>query len=160
MADDRFAGLRDRLLGMGRASLIPRPIGESETAQALYERLRPFAEAVFLVISADGKLVAREAEVLRGTLRALTSGELGGAAMEAMLQEFRHALEREGRDTRLDRIAADVYGDRDDIELMLSLASAAALANGCADPAEHELITQLAQRLGVSSTRLHALCSA
>jgi len=52
MAEDRFESLRDRLQGMGRASLVPRPMAESATAEALYNRLRPFAEAVFLVITA------------------------------------------------------------------------------------------------------------
>lgn len=158
MAEEKFQNLRDRLLGMGRASLIPRPLADDETARALYARLRPFAEAVFLVIAADGRLEAREVEVLRGALRALTAGELGGAAVEAMLAEFRASLAREGREIRLDRVAAEVYGDRDDVELMLSLAGAAALANGCVEPAEHEVIAALAERLGVSGARLRALC--
>lgn len=157
MAEDKFGQLRDRLMGMGRASLVPRPMAEGATAQALFDRLRPFAEAVFLVIAADGRLDQRETELLRGTLRALTSGQLGGAAMDAMLAQFRTALEREGRDMRLDRVASDVYGDREDVELMISLSAAAALANGCPEPAEHEVIEQLAERLGISSQRLREL---
>jgi tellurite resistance protein len=159
MADDRFASLRDRLLGMGRASLVPRPMGQGATARALYDRLRPFAEAVFLVISADGHLEQREAEVLRGTLRVLTAGELSGAAMDAMLEELRAALARDGRDMRLDRVASEIYGDRQDVELTISLVSAAALADGCTEPAEHEVIAELAERLGVSNAQLKALCS-
>lgn len=159
MADDRFESLRDRLLGMGRASLVPRPMAQGATAQALYDRLRPFAEAVFLVIAADGQLERREAEVLRGTLRVLTAGELSGAAMDSMLKEFGATLARDGREMRLDRVASELYGDRQDVELVISLASAAALANGCAEPAEHEVITELAERLGLSSARLKALCT-
>jgi len=159
MAADRFVSLRDRLLGMGRASLVPRPMAQGATAQALYDRLRPFAEAVFLVISADGQLHPREAEVLRGTLRVLTAGELSGAAMDSMLAEFTAALARDGREMRLDRVASEIYGDRQDVELTISLASAAALASGCTEPAEHEVITQLAERLGLSSARLKALCT-
>jgi tellurite resistance protein len=158
MGDDRFESLRDRLLGMGRASLVPRPMAQGATAQALYDRLRPFAEAVYLVISSDGHLEQREAEVLRGTLRVLTAGELSGAAMDAMLKEFDAALARDGREMRLDRVASEIYGDRQDVELTISLVSAAALASGCVEPAEHEVISELAERLGLSSARLKALC--
>lgn len=158
MADDRFESLRDRLLHHGRASLVPRPLGEGPTAQALYDRLRPFAEAVFLVMSADAHVDDRETEVLRGTLRILTAGELGGAALDAMLNEFVVNLQRDGRDLRLDRVAAEIYGDREDVELAISLVSAAALANGSIEPAEDEVIVELAERLGLSPERLKALC--
>ena len=158
-SDDRYGNLRDKLLDMGRPSIVPRPLAQDDTAQAFYERLRPFAEAIYLVISVDGVLEPRETEVLRGTLRALTSGELGGAAMESMVAEFREALARDGRDLRLDRIAAEVYGDRDDVELVIALSSAAALASGCAEPAEHDVIRQLASRLGLSNDQLRELCA-
>jgi tellurite resistance protein len=158
-ADDRYGSLRNKLVDMGRASIVPRPLAQDETSQAFYERLRPFAEAIYLVISVDGVLEPRETEVLRGTLRALTSGELGGAAMDAMLTEFKAALALDGQDIRLDRIAAEVYGDRDDIELVIALSSAAALASGCAEPAEHDVIRQLASRLGLSKDQLRELCA-
>jgi DnaJ-domain-containing protein 1 len=159
MADDRFESLRDRLLHHGRASVVPRPLGDGATAQALYERLRPFAEAVFLVMAADASIDQRETEVLRGTLRLLTAGELGGSALDAMLKEFAANLQRDGRELRLDRVASEIYGDRDDVELAISLVSAAALANGCIEPAEDEVIVELAERLGLSKARLSALCS-
>lgn len=158
MADDRFVSLRDRLLGMGRASLVPRPMAQGATAQALYDRLRPFAEAVFLVISADGHLEPREEEVLRGTLRVLTAGELSGAAMDSMVKELRAALARDGLEMRLDRVASEIYGDRQDVELAISLVSAAALADGCTEPAEHDVFIELAERLGVSHAQLKGLC--
>ena len=124
----------------------------------LYERLRPFAEAVFLVMSADAHVEERELEVLRGTLRILTAGELGGSALDAMLKEFAESLQRDGRELRLDRVAAEIYGDREDVELAISLVSAAALANGSVEPAEDEVIVELAERLGLSKERLSVLC--
>lgn len=157
MAEDRFGNLRDRLQGMGRVSLVPRPLAQGGTAQALYDRLRPLAEAVFLVITADGHIDERETELLRGTLRALTAGQLGGAALDAMLKEFHVALQREGREMRLDRVASEVYGDREDVELMVSLVGAAAVASGISEPAEHEVIAQLGERLGLSNARLREL---
>jgi len=138
---------------------VPRRWGLGATANAFFARLRPFAVGVFLWISFDDALEARETELLRGTLRVLTHGQLGGAAMDSMLQEFRSLLTRDGLEMRLDRIAAEAYGDREDVELMLSLASAGALANGCIEPAEHEVIVALAERLGVSTARLRALCA-
>ncbi len=159
MAEDRFETLRDRLLGMGRASLVPRPMSQDATAQALYDRLRPLAEAVFLVISADGELDERETEVLRGTLRVLTAGELGGTAMDAMLKELTAALTRDGRERGPDRVAPEIYGDRDDVELAIALASASALANGDKEPAENEVIIELAERLGISQSKLKTLCA-
>jgi tellurite resistance protein len=142
---------------MGRVSLVPRPLAVGATAQALYDRLRPFAEAVFLVIAADGDVDERETELLRGMLRALTAGQLGGAALDAMLKEFRSALQWQGLAMRLDRVASEAYGDREDVELMVSLVSAAAVASGVADPAEHGVIAQLAERLGLSPAQLREL---
>jgi tellurite resistance protein len=88
----------------------------------------------------------------------LTAGELGGSALDAMLKEFAASLQRDGRELRLDRVASEIYGDRDDVELAVSLVSAAALANGCIEPAEDEVIVELAERLGLSKVRLKALC--
>lgn len=149
MDDHRLDALKDRLLRQGRPSLVPRALGGGVAEQSSLLRLRPFAEAVFLVVASDGHIDEREADVLRGVLRALTDGQLGGAALQALVADFQLALEREGIEARLDSLAAALYADRDDAELAVALALAAALANGHIVSSEGDVIHGLAERLRV-----------
>ena len=128
-------------------------------AEAAYQRIRPFAEAMYLVMSSDGALDEREQNTLRGALRSLTSGALGTSAMAAMLSEFEQLLERDGLELRLDDVAARLYPEQEDRELGLTLAATVAIADEHLGGAERETIVSLSQRLGVSKQRLEALLS-
>jgi tellurite resistance protein len=151
--------LRDRLLGQGRPSLLPGGAGArvAADAQALYQRLLPFAEAMYLVMSADGSVSARERDILRGALRVLTGGALSSAAMESMIAEFDRTLVSEGTELRLDQLASTLYGDREDAELVLSLMAAVASADGVIAARERALLDATAERLGVARARVQEL---
>ena len=123
----------------------------------LYSRLRPIAEAMYLVMAADAQIADPERAALRGALRILTEGKLSSAAMEAMLAEFGGDLAREGRELRLDHVAAALYGDAADVELALALVAAVSLADGHATEAEYATIEALADRLGLGPDRVRAL---
>jgi len=162
MGESRIERLRNKLLRQGKPSVVPPPFpapsGEPQpSASVLYGRLRPIAEAMYLVMTADSHVGEQERDALRGALRLLTEGRLSSAALEAMLAEFRHGLERDGREVRLDSIASELYGDRDDVELALMLVAAAAVADGRKGDAELETITSLAERLSVPPERLQTL---
>ena len=166
MNNARIERLRDRLLGQGSPTIAPPPPSPGSAAprnppasnrpedQAIYDRLRPFAEAVYLVVSADRQVSERERDALRGALRILTEGALSSAAMDAMIDEFDRAFARDGYEQRLDTVAAELYGDVADHELALALAAAAAAADGQLDAAERATLDALADRLGVSPEQL------
>jgi tellurite resistance protein len=153
--------LKEQLLrGGSPPSIAPRPWTEGSVrpeAEAAYQRIRPFAEAMYLVMSSDGALDERERNTLRGALRSLTSGALGTSAMAAMLSEFEQLLERDGLELRLDDVAARLYPEREDRELALVLAATVAIADEHFAGAERETIVSLSQRLGVTKQRLEAL---
>lgn len=161
MGSTRIERLRDELLRQGRPSMVPAPWPPAEAqrgaANVLYSRLRPIAEAMYLVMAADTQIGDPERAALRGALRILTEGKLSSAAMEAMLAEFGHALARDGRELRLDHVASALYGDAADVELALALVAAASLADGQATEAEYATVEALAERLGVAPARVRAL---
>jgi tellurite resistance protein len=131
--------------------------GTTPESRAAYQRIRPLAEAMYLVMAVDRRVSDVERDALRGAIRTLTDGELGTVAMEAMITEFEHDLARDGIEIRLDAIASMLYGDRDDVELAIALAAAVAVADSDLDPAEQHTIEALAGRLGISGARLEKL---
>lgn len=150
--------LRDRLLSRGPPSLSERPARiTTPESRAAYRRIRPLAEAMYLVMAADRRVTDVERDALRGAIRTLTDGELGSRAMEDLITEFQDALARDGLDVRLDAVASELYGDREDRELALALAAAVALADAALDPAEQHTIEALAERLGIRGARLEKL---
>jgi uncharacterized membrane protein YebE (DUF533 family) len=161
MSGTRIERLRDQLLRQGRPSMVPAPWPPAEAqrgaANVLYGRLRPIAEAMYLVMAADSQIGDPERATLRGALRMLTEGKLSSAAMEAMLAEFGRDLANDGRELRLDAVASTLYGDAADVELALALVAAAALADGQAGEAERSTIEALAERLGVPAERMRSL---
>jgi tellurite resistance protein len=150
--------LKNQLLSGGsRPSLRPTPWSGNSAppeAQAAYQRIRPFAEAMYLVMAADGRLDDRERITLRGALRSLTAGVLGTGAMESMLSEFERLLAVQGLELRLDDVASRIYSEPEDRELALVLAATVAVADDRTDSAEQRTIEALSERLGVGKERL------
>lgn len=159
MADKRIDRLRDKLLARGMASQRPPPMNADPKpeAVAMTQRVRPFAEAMYLVLAADGDMGERERDVLRGALRTLTDGMLSSHAMETMLCEFERARALQGVESRLDTVAAALYDDPSDTELALGLMAAAGETDGRMAAAERAIIMALGERLGVSKPHLQEL---
>ena len=156
----RIAHLRDRLLRRGVRSVAPGAwsFGAAPPQeQAAYDRILPFVEAIYLVIAADGVHTPEERDALLGAIRYLTEGELGARAADHMIVELQAALERDGLEVRLDEVASRVCREPEDRELALSLAAAAAMADGHAGPTEESAVVGLAERLGFSESRLKAM---
>ena len=154
----RIERLRDRLLRRGGRALAPAawsllsaPPGE----RAAYDRILPFAEAIYLVIAADGVHTPDERDALLGAIHYLTEGELGAPAAEHMVTRFQGELDRDGLEVRLDDVASRVGREPEDRELALSLAAAA--AGGQPGETEERTVVGLAERLGFSPSRLRAL---
>ena len=159
MTSKRIERLRDKLLARGQPTLAPPAIAPVATPElwALAERVRPFAEVMYLVLAADDEISERERNVLRGALRSLTEGALSSAALDEMVAQFEQKRAREGVELRLDYLASALYPDRSDARLALGLATAAADADRGVGPQEREVITALAERLGVGKSELAEL---
>lgn len=162
MPSKRIERLRDKLLARGRPTMYPPQAGTGPTTLspellALAERVRPFAEVMYLVLAADAKISEPERDVLRGALRSLTEGALSSSALDAMLADFEAARERQGLDVRLDHLASQLYGDRADARLALGLATAAADSDEGVGADERAVIEALAERLRIGQDELQAL---
>lgn len=156
MTSKRITRLRDTLLERGRPTLNPATTRLVATPEwsALAARVRPFAEAIYLVLAADRAISDRERALLRGALRSLTDGAISSASMSEMLEQFERDRERDGVDLRLDYVASALYADRADARLALGLATAAADADHGAGPEERALIDALGERLGISRSEV------
>jgi tellurite resistance protein len=162
MSNKRIEQLRDKLLARGLVPSQPPPAMEAAPkagpeALAITERVRPFAEAIYLVLAADAQLGERERDVLRGALRTLTGGVLSSVSMDSMLCDFERARTRDGVESRLDNVASSLYGDRNDARLALRLATAAAEAESGVGEQERSVIAALGTRLGVSQREMSEL---
>lgn len=157
----RIARLRDKLLEAGPPSLPPPAAGcrpeRLPEHSALYARVQPLAEVMFLVMSADGAIASDERAALRGMLRTLTDGALSSPDMDGMLDHFAAGLAREGVEQRLDTLAARLYGEPTDRDLALALAAATALADSKLQPSEVAILSGLAERLGVPPASIQSL---
>ncbi|HEY6562800.1 MAG TPA: TerB family tellurite resistance protein [Polyangiaceae bacterium] len=157
----RIARLREKLLAAGQPSIRPPPPGPEEPLPpergALYARVQPLAEVMFLVMSADGAIASDERAALLGMLRTLTDGALSSREMAQMLDDFGEGLAREGVEQRLDTLAARLYGEPEDRELALALAAATVLTDEQVQPGEAAILSSLAERLGVPEARARSL---
>jgi tellurite resistance protein len=157
-----LARLRDELRSRGaRVSLPPPPAAKpppgAVDVPAITERVAPICEALYLLMVADGACDAREQEVLRGTVRALTDGALKTGMIEALLARFAAALEVHGREARLAQVTGQLAADRQDAEAAYMLASVMAIADESPDAREHNLLEELREQLGISPERARVL---
>jgi tellurite resistance protein len=157
-----LARLRDELRSRGARVSLPPPSGApaspaSVDVLAIMERVAPICEVLHLLMAADHESDAREQEVLRGTVRALTDGMLKTTVIDAMLARFEAALDAHGRENRLAQVTAQLSADRQDAEAALVLASAMAIADESPDERERAMLEELREQLGISPARARAL---
>jgi tellurite resistance protein len=154
--------LRDHLLGLAPLSIRPRdPAGraaaESPEEAAILERFYPFAELLFLVAGADGRVEPKERSTTLGAFVALTDGRLPRSTLERVERAVTERALRDGWELRLHRVCSDLSADRDDAELAFTLASAVALANDVTSERELSLLGFIAEALGISPRRMDVI---
>lgn len=133
------------------------PGGPVDAPAEMLERVSPFAELMFLIMAADGRLCDEEQAAMRGAFRALTGGRFSTRLLADMMVDFAAALEREGREERLEAVCNAFANDRGDAEAAFRLAAAMSLVDGDLDAAEASLLDQLAQWLGLGKDTAAAL---
>ncbi len=145
--------VRKLIADRGRQSLAPedprfKGVCPTPEMAAVLNRVAPIAEALYLMMSADGVCSLDERIALRGALRTITDDELSKPAITALLDRLDSSLQAHGLEERLSRVAAQIAGDRADSKVAVELAAALILADG--EPAEEErqLLQQLAEETG------------
>jgi len=154
--------LRDHLLELAPLSIRPRdPAGraaaDSPEEAAILERFYPFAELLFLVAAADGRVEPRERAATLGAFVALTDGRLPRSTLERVERAVTERARRDGWERRLQRVCGDLSADRDDAELAFTLASAVALSDDVTTESEWNLLAFIAEALGISPRRMDLL---
>jgi tellurite resistance protein len=145
--------VRALIADRGRASLAPedpRFQGVCATPEmtAVLNRVAPIAEALFLVMSADGICTLEEKVALRGALRTITDDDLSEPAIHALVERLDESLGSERLSERVSRVASQLAGDRADSKVAIELAAALITADGLVTDDERHLLEQLAEETG------------
>jgi tellurite resistance protein len=154
--------LRDALLQSGRRpSVVLSSAYETLTREGLLspeeagalKRVDPLAEAMFLMMSADGEVAEVERDAVRGAIRGLTDNLLRTGTINVMLENYAKRLSEQGRDARLQEIASDIAEETSEAEGAFALSAAIALADDRITDEENQFINQLAEWFGISPAR-------
>jgi len=160
LSSSTLSRLRDQLQTRGqRPSLIASPGMTPDNAElmTILAEYGPLCEAMYLMMSADGKISNDEREVLRGALRNLSGDSIRTVHMEAMLDEAGKNVVDHGREARLKEVAEALHDDRARAEVAFVLAAAVAFADNAIADEENETLNTLAEGLGIDETRANEL---
>jgi uncharacterized tellurite resistance protein B-like protein len=148
--------LRDHLLAPAPApEADARPVAEVSTA--IRERMLPFAETMYLVITADGEIDEAEVTALTSAMEILTAGQLPRNELAAIVSGFAETIPPGQAEARLLHIGARLGIDREDREMAFTLAAVMALADDRVEQRENEVLEWARQAFGISARRMAAL---
>lgn len=133
---------------------------ESVELMQILAQYGPLCEAMYLMMSADGKVTNDEREVLKGALRNLSGESLRTAHLEAMLDAASRNVADQGRDKRLAEVIAALQEDKVRGEVAFVLAAAIAFADNAIADEENETLNTLAEGLGIDESRANELLDA
>ena len=154
--------LRDHLLVEGSrksvfmagAEALEHPLEGDDDAKDVLDAV---AEAMYLMISADGNIAESEREVLRGALRELTVGAMRSALIEKLLADFEAAKQRDGQEARIAAVASVLAERPEAAEAAFVLSAAVAFADNEIADEENDVLNAFAEKLGISAERAEEL---
>lgn len=117
----------------------------------------PLCEAMYLMMSADGKVSNDEREVLKGALRNLSGDQIRSVHIEAMLDAAAKHVAEEGREKRFKDVIVSLHEDTARAEVAFILAAAIAFADNAIANEENETLNMLAEGFGISEERANEL---
>jgi tellurite resistance protein len=150
----RARGQRPSIALSGDASKLTPEVAELMTVTAEYG---PICEAMYLMMSADGKVTHDEREVLKGALRNLSGDTVRSVHIEAMLDQAAKHVAEHGREARLREIVGQLHEDAARAEVAFVLAAAIAFADNAIADEENETLNAFAEGLGIDETRANQL---
>jgi tellurite resistance protein len=115
-------------------------------------KVEALVEAMFLAATADGEFAPEEGLQFTATIGALTDKKLEGAAVAALVARLSDLLKAEGRQRRLESIAARLPVGKGR-ETAIILAAAITASDGEVQGSENDLVADLAEALGVDPGR-------
>src|SRR5688572_27979125 len=164
LSNSTLARLRDQLQARGqRPSIVAPEAGMTPETVELMNILAeygPLCEAMYLMMSADGKISNDEREVLKGALRNLSADSLRSAQIESLLDAASKAVADHGRDARMREVVAQLHEDEARAEVAFVLAAAIAFADCAIADEENQTLNAFAAGLGISEERANQLLDA
>ena len=163
LSNSTLARLRDQLQARGqRPSIVTDPSMPPESVElmALLAEYGPLCEAMYLMMSADGKISSEEREVLKGALRNLSGDTIRSAQIESMLDHAGKQVTEHGRDARMKEVIGQLHEDKARAEVAFVLAAAIAFADNAIADEENETLNALAEGLGIDEARANELLDA
>lgn len=152
--------LRDQLQARGqRPSIAASPGMTADTAElmTIVAEYGPLCEAMYLMMSADGKISNDEREVLKGALRNLSGDSIRTTHMESMLDTAGKNVADQGREARMKEVIEQLHEDKTRGEVAFVLAAAIAFADNAIADEENETLNALAEGLGIDEGRANEL---
>lgn len=164
LSNSTLARLRDQLQARGqRPSVVaPDPSLPPESVELMnvLAEYGPLCEAMYLMMSADGKISTEEREVLKGALRNLSGDAIRGVHIDAMLDQATKHTAEQGRDARMKEVISGLHEDKARAEVAFVLAAAIAFADNAIADEENETLNTLADGLGIDEARANELLDA
>jgi uncharacterized tellurite resistance protein B-like protein len=161
LSNSTLARLRDQLRTKGqRPSVVapsPNMTPDAVEMMQILAEYGPLAEAMYLMMSADGKVTNDEREVLKGALRNLSADGLRSAHIEALLEAAAKNVAEQGRDKRMSDVIATLHEDKVRGEVAFVLAAAIAFADNAIADEENETLNTMAEGLGIDEARANEL---
>jgi tellurite resistance protein len=160
LSNSTLARLRDQLRDRGqRPSIVAGERLTPEAAELLATTTEygPLCEAMYLMMSADGKVTNDEREVLKGALRNLSGDTIRSVHIEAMLDASARAVAEQGREKRMAEVIHTLHEDSARAEVCFVLAAAIAFADNAIADEENDTLERLAEGLGIDESRANAL---
>jgi len=164
LSNSTLARLRDQLQARGqRPSVVaPDPSLPPESVELMnvLAEYGPLCEAMYLMMSADGKISTDEREVLKGALRNLSGDAIRGVHIDAMLDQATKQAAEQGREARMKEVIDGLHEDKARAEVAFVLAAAIAFADNAIADEENETLNTLADGLGIDEARANELLDA
>ncbi len=162
LSNSTIARLRDQLRAQGQRPSVALPntaklSPEAAELVSVTAEYGPISEAMYLMMSADGKITNDERDVLKGALRNLSGDTVRTVHIEAMLDEAAKRVAEQGRDARLKDVIETLHEDRARAEVAFVLAAAIAFADNAIADEENETLNMFAEGLGIDESRANEL---
>ena len=162
LSSSTIARLRDQLRARGQRPSIALGSAAKLTPEAaellgVAAEYGPICEAMYLMMSADGKITHDERDVLKGALRNLSGDTVRSVHIEAMLDEAAKNVADQGRDARMRDVIAHLHEDPARAEVAFVLAAAIAFADNAIADEENETLNAFAEGLGIDDSRANKL---
>jgi tellurite resistance protein len=160
LSNSTLMRLRDQLRERGQRPSVTQagPVSPEELEQmSVQAEYGALAEAMYLMMSADGHITSDEREVLKGALRALSSDTLHTKHIEALLDAASAQVAAQGREERLADVVNSLKEDPARAEVAFVLAAAIAFADNAIADEENETLNSLAEGLGIDEAKATTL---